>query len=191
MTTHTVNAHGVDPRTVTQAHAERVAAALGLDWAIRVMPGDVLNPQPGILTISSEPYNPFGDIVTLPWSLVAGLGEDTERARDAAQIGGKIVQNLTVAMQAAWIEWKHGKGAELAMQWIENTLDGPGHIPDEEAPWGKEAQAFFDANVSDALPACHCGRPSNQRDASGSYCSNECRQAAIHAPRTPNEAGRG
>src|SRR5690242_19712948 len=33
-----------------------------------------------------------------------------------------------VVMQAAWIEWRRGRGAEEAMIWIENTLDGPGLI---------------------------------------------------------------
>lgn len=46
-----------------------------------------------------------------------------------------------VAQQAAWIEWQHGKGAEEGMGWIENGLCGPGHIPDEEATYGTEAQA--------------------------------------------------
>lgn len=66
-----------------------------------------------------------------------------------------------VAQQAAWIEWQHGDGAEAGMQWIENGLCGPGHIPDEDAPYGKEAQAWYDANNSDPFPLCQCGRPSN------------------------------
>ncbi len=69
--------------------------------------------------------------------------------------------DMIVAMQSAYIEWKHGGGAEAAMSWIENTLDGPGLIPDEGAPYGKEAQAWFDANNSTPMPACECGRPSN------------------------------
>jgi len=50
------------------------------------------------------------------------------------------------AMQAAWIEWVHGGGAQAAMGWIENTLEGPGLIPDEDELNGKCAQAWFDAN---------------------------------------------
>ncbi|WP_354684798.1 hypothetical protein [Cupriavidus necator] len=60
---------------------------------------------------------------------------------------GEIVHNLTLAMQAAWIEWQHGGGADHAMQWIENTLWGPGLIPDEDEPHAKEAQAYFDAHT--------------------------------------------
>lgn len=78
-----------------------------------------------------------------------------------------------VAQQAAWIEWQHGKGAEEGMGWIENGLCGPGHIPDEEAPYGTEAQAWFDANKSDPFPACPCGRPSNILWMGHGFCSNE------------------
>lgn len=77
-----------------------------------------------------------------------------------------------VAQQAAWIEWKHGGGAEAGMQWIENGLDGPGHIPDEDEPYGKEAQAWFDANKSDPFPACPCGRPSNILWMGHGFCCN-------------------
>jgi|GEM_PF-5225991 len=51
-----------------------------------------------------------------------------------------------VGEQAAWIEWQHGKGAEAAMAWIHNGLGGPGHLPDDDAPHGKQAQAWFDAH---------------------------------------------
>jgi len=56
------------------------------------------------------------------------------------------VHTLYLTMQAAHIEWKHGGGAEVAMQWIENTLFGPGLIPDESEPYGTQAQEYFDAN---------------------------------------------
>ena len=56
----------------------------------------------------------------------------------------KALHNVMVGNQSAWIEWKHGAGAEAAMQWIENGLIGPGLIPS-----GTEAQAWFDANQDD------------------------------------------
>jgi hypothetical protein len=61
---------------------------------------------------------------------------------------GNVLHNNIVAMQSAYIEWKHGKGAEAAMQWIENTLDGPDLLPSEDEPFAKDAQAYFDANAS-------------------------------------------
>lgn len=58
----------------------------------------------------------------------------------------RLVHNLCVTMQAAYIEWKHGRGAEAAMRWIENQLDGPDLIPDQEEPFGTDAQEFFNQN---------------------------------------------
>lgn len=83
------------------------------------------------------------------------------------------MEELIVAMQAAWIEWKHGKGADAGMQWIENTLDDPGNIPDDTGPWGHEAQAWFDANRPNPMPACACGRPSNTLWMGQGFCSDE------------------
>lgn len=79
--------------------------------------------------------------------------------------------DLIVVMQSAWIEWQHGRGAEDAMRWIHNTLCGPGLIPDENAPYGKESQAFFDANQYDPFPQCPCGRPSNILSMGQGFCS--------------------
>ena len=78
--------------------------------------------------------------------------------------------DLIVAMQAALIEWRHGGGAEAALRWIENTLDGPGLLPNENEPYGKEAQAYFDANRYEPYPACFCGRPSNQLWMGRGFC---------------------
>lgn len=70
-------------------------------------------------------------------------------ARERAALGfGYLVEAQVIAMQAAWIEWKHGRGADEGMEWIENTLDGPGLIPDEDA--GTDAQAFFDRAIKDS-----------------------------------------
>ena len=79
--------------------------------------------------------------------------------------------NVLTAMQAAWIEWKHGKGAESAMEWIHNQLEGPGNCPDENEPWGKDAQAWWDSHKSDVFPDCPCGRPSNTLSRGHGYCS--------------------
>lgn len=64
---------------------------------------------------------------------------------------GRIIHDMVVANQAAWIEWKHGGGAEDAMQWVENGLAGPGMIPGEadddipeDDPILLDAQAYFD-----------------------------------------------
>lgn len=80
--------------------------------------------------------------------------------------------DLIVVMQSVWIEWKHGKGPEPALAWIQNALDGPGLVPSESDPWAKDAQAYFDANKSKPFPACFCGRPSNPLwKGKGFFCS--------------------
>jgi len=86
---------------------------------------------------------------------------------------GKICHDQTTANQAAWIEWQHGAGAEAAMRWIHNGLWGPGLIPDEDAPYGKEAQAWMDANRADPMPQCACGRPSHILWMGQGACCNE------------------
>lgn len=90
--------------------------------------------------------------------------------KSATQLA-KILNDHSVVMQAAWIDWQHGRGAEKAMGWIHNTLVGPGLLPAEDAPYGKEAQAWFDANRSDPMPKCFCGRPSNIGWMGQGFCS--------------------
>lgn len=69
----------------------------------------------------------------------------------------EIIHDQGVAMQAAWIEWKHGKGAEAAMQWIEAELEGPGHIPDDSDQFHDNADMWYASNISDPFPTCWCG----------------------------------
>lgn len=73
---------------------------------------------------------------------IAWLEGEVRRLRDSHLSLAGMTHHLVLAMQAAWIEWKHGRGIEAGMAWIENTLDGPDMIPQEDA--GTDAQAFFD-----------------------------------------------
>ncbi|AOJ74364.1 MULTISPECIES: hypothetical protein [Burkholderia cepacia complex] len=84
-----------------------------------------------------------------------------------------IVHDQTVAMQSAIIEWKHGKGAEAGLSWIVNTLAGPGHLPDFDAPHGKHAQFWFNANQANPLPACFCGNPSSSLWMGQGFCCDD------------------
>jgi hypothetical protein len=81
--------------------------------------------------------------------VIENLRAQLDQANSGIQMMGRIMHNNTVAMQAAWIEWVHGDGAESAMQWIENTLDGPDLIPDEDEPHSRDSQAYFDANKTE------------------------------------------
>ncbi|MCU8942201.1 hypothetical protein OE519_00265 [Pseudomonas aeruginosa] len=117
---------------------------------------------------------------------LAAVADELARTKELANDLGKIIHDMTVAQQAAWIEWKHGKGSDAAMTWIHNGLVGPGFIPDEDEPYGKEAQAWYDANRADPFPACFCGRPSNSLWMGKGFCSNahyEQHRAEVEAQR--------
>ena len=83
---------------------------------------------------------------------LAEARREIESLKAAVRLSNRIMHDQVVANQAAWIEWRHGKGAEAAMNWIQNGLFGPGHIPDENALWGKDAQAWFDAYQYEPFP---------------------------------------
>lgn len=83
-----------------------------------------------------------------------------------------IMHDQTTAMQSALIEWKHGNGAEAGLQWIVNTLMGPGLLPDFDAEHGTNAQFWFDANQSQPMPKCFCGNPSHIGWMGQGFCSN-------------------
>lgn len=128
--------------------------------------------------INAQGYVEFGSEMAVD-ALIRQVLRDRSQALEAelAQAKNltgdlsKIIHDMVVAQQAAWIEWQHGNGAEAAMAWIQNGLVGPGHIPDEDEPYGKEAQAWFDANRSDPFPACFCGRPSHHLWMGKGFCS--------------------
>ena len=83
----------------------------------------------------------------------------------------QIMNDLLVGNQAAWIEWRHGKGAEEAMVWVEGSLYAVG-VPEEGEPWAKEAQAWYSANKAEPFPTCFCGRPSNHLWMGQGFCSD-------------------
>lgn len=85
----------------------------------------------------------------------------SEETKSTARMQADMYHDLLVVMQAAWIEWQRGKGAETAMLWIDSTLDGPGIIPAEDEPYAFDAQKYYGANKSDPAPPCTiCGDPS-------------------------------
>lgn len=49
-----------------------------------------------------------------------------------------------LAMRSALIEEEHGKGAAAAMEWIYNSLAGPGELPPEGET---DSQAYFDREI--------------------------------------------
>lgn len=77
------------------------------------------------------------------------LAEATKSERRAITFGD-IVQSQVIAMRAAVVAAKL-EGLDVGMQWIANTLDGPGHLPDlEEAKALGGAQALWDKETAEA-----------------------------------------
>ena len=92
------------------------------------------------------------------------IGEEVDRLhRDATKSErraiafGDIVGNQVLAMRAAVVAAKL-ESLEVGMQWISNTLYGPGHLPDlEEARSLGGAQALWDKETAEheAFRAAH------------------------------------
>ena len=102
-------------------------------------------------------------------------------ASDPVKMLGNLLHDHVVVMQAAWIEWQHGAGAETAMQWIENTLVCPGLLPDDpDEPYATDAQRYYNLNRSEPWPpCCICDGPTHIGIGGGRYvCSNECEAKA-------------
>jgi hypothetical protein len=162
MIQHTVNAHGVDPATVTQAHADRVAVALGLVGA-QIMQGFITAACPGWLTVTREPI--IGQLVSLPWSLVAGLGD----------------------LRARPLEWTGPDGREPALQgdWYDRSMGF--HIGfDAEEPEGEQFAAAWGEGDPEQFATLEAAQQWCQQQA-----DDFIRDTAIHYSRTTNEADHG
>lgn len=71
---------------------------------------------------------------------VSALQADIEYMRWRIKEMDLLFGGMLLTMQAAVIEVEHGKGPNIAMEWIINKLMGPGEFaPDSE----KDAQAYF------------------------------------------------
>ena len=75
---------------------------------------------------------------------VQRLHADAYKSERRALVFGDIVHSQVIAMQAAVLEG-HLNTPKHGLQWIVNTLTGPGHLPDlDEARARGGAQAWFD-----------------------------------------------
>lgn len=78
------------------------------------------------------------------------LKEEAAKSERRAITFGDIVQSQVIAMRAAVVAAKL-EGLDVGMQWIANTLEGPGHLPDlEEARALGGAQALWDKETAEA-----------------------------------------
>ena len=82
---------------------------------------------------------------------------DAAKSERRAVAFGDIVNSQILAMRAAVVAAKL-EGLDVGMQWIANTLCGPGHLPDiDEARALGGAQALWDKETAEheALRAAH------------------------------------
>lgn len=96
-----------------------------------------------------------GPTIKLRAALVA-LIKDANKSERRAVTFADIMDRHCIAMQAALIEQSIGKGDDAALEWIANTLDGPGLLPSmsdaahlPNAPKDGPAQAWFDAKLAE------------------------------------------
>lgn len=75
------------------------------------------------------------------------LRKDAAKSELRARMFGGIIHNHVLAMQCSIIE-AHHKGHKEGLQWIFNTLWGPGHVPDIDAAIAMGgAQSYFYAET--------------------------------------------
>lgn len=157
----------------SEGQAEPVACTTETDLAF-VEKGEMSTMFPvGTSSASVNLYlHPSAELTALR-ERIAGMEKDAERMKDLCKTLANIMQDQTVAMQSAVIEWEFGKGAEAGLGWIVNTLEGPGNLPDPDAEHGKNAQFWFSANCAEPMPKCFCGNPSNTLWMGQGFCCNE------------------
>lgn len=69
------------------------------------------------------------------------LKEENEYIRNRFKELDRMFGKNLLIMQAAIIDWRVTGDAKEGMEWIYNTLLGPGELPSEDE---KDAQAYFD-----------------------------------------------
>ena len=84
------------------------------------------------------------------------MSEPTKDQIYALRTLDAIVNNLTVLMECAWIEWRSGNGAEAALQWIYNHLDNIGQLPDESIT---DAEAHYKSERIEPILPKSVGEP--------------------------------
>ena len=72
------------------------------------------------------------------------LKTDNELARMRIKELALLFGRYILAMRSALIEEEHGKGPASAMEWIYNSLAGPGQLPPEGET---DSQAYFDREI--------------------------------------------
>ena len=64
--------------------------------------------------------------------LIKAIRDEDKGLGEHAMLSARIIHNTVTVMQAANLEWRIGKGSDVAMAWIENLLIDTDNIPEEE-----------------------------------------------------------
>lgn len=90
----------------------------------------------------------LGDVAELTAELDRARAEVARSERRAITFGDLLHQTI-IGMRAAVVAGRL-EGAAVGLRWIENALDGPGHLPDiDEARALGGAQALFDKEIAE------------------------------------------
>ena len=92
---------------------------------------------------NTEALDEFLGEKTLPEVALELLAEN-ELARMRIKELDLLFGRYLLAMRSALIEEEHGKGPAAAMEWIYNSLAGPGELPPEGET---DSQAYFDREI--------------------------------------------
>ncbi len=85
----------------------------------------------------------------LQHAYIERLTAERDSAEKCCSMLSKINNGIILAMQSAWIAHKYVKEpADIVMEWIANSLEGPGLLPDpDDDGFTTDAQAWFDAQT--------------------------------------------
>jgi hypothetical protein len=101
--------------------------------------------------------NRRGQLYALAAAEIQRLRAEVAKGERRAVAFGDIVHSQVIAMRAAVVAAKL-EGLDVGMQWIANTLAGPGHLPDlDKARALGGAQALWDKETAEheAFRAAH------------------------------------
>ncbi len=85
----------------------------------------------------------------LQHAYIERLTEERDSAQKCCSMLSRINNGIILSMQAAWIAHKYGnEPADSVMEWIANSLEGPGLLPDpDDDGFTTDAQEWFDAQI--------------------------------------------
>lgn len=149
---------------MTEEQMRDLVKECGLDWQRGYMPlfdGDPTNRYAVLICAALEqsagiPQTADAELASMR-AECARLHAEAAKSERRAIAFGDIVNSHVVAMRAAVVAAKL-EGLDVGMQWIANTLCGPGQLPDiDEARALGGAQALWDKETAEheAFRAAH------------------------------------